>query len=119
MRGTATATGISAALFLPIGTWVLITSRPDPFTLLCAVGAGVLVSTVPFVVDLVALRRIPTNLFGILMSRNPVLAALIGAILLDEELGTIEWLGIALIVTVNTAALASTSPYTTSSNGRG
>jgi inner membrane transporter RhtA len=105
VQGTATATGVSAALFLPIGAWILITTRPDAFTLLCAVGAGVLASTVPFVADLIALRRIPANLFGILMSVNPVLAALIGAILLHEELGTIEWIGIALIVTANTIAL--------------
>jgi inner membrane transporter RhtA len=105
VRGTALATGVSAALFVPVGAWILLTSRPDAFTLLCAVGAGVLASTVPFVADLIALRRIPTNLFGVLMSLNPVLAALIGAILLHEDLGTIEWIGIALIVTANTAAL--------------
>lgn len=105
VQGTATATGVSAALFLPLGAWILLTSRPDAFTLLCSVGAGVLASTVPFVADLIALRRIPAHLFGILMSVNPVLAALIGAILLHEDLGTIEWIGIALIVTANTAAL--------------
>lgn len=105
VEGTATATGISAVLFLPIGVWILITTRPDMFALLCAVGAGVLASTVPFVADLIALRKIPAHLFGILMSINPVLAACIGAILLHEELGTIEWVGIALIVAANTAAL--------------
>lgn len=105
VQGTATATGVSAALFLPIGAWILITTRPDPFTLVCALGAGVLASTVPFVADLIALRRIPANLFGILMSVNPVLAAFIGAILLDEEIGIIEWAGITLIVTANTAAV--------------
>ena len=105
IQGTATATGISATLFLPIGAWMLISSGPDASTLLYAVGAGVLASTVPFVADLIALRRIPANLFGILMSINPVLAALIGAILLHEELGAVEWIGIALIVTANTTAL--------------
>jgi inner membrane transporter RhtA len=108
-QGTATATGVSAVLFLPIGVWILITTRPDGFTLLYAVGAGVLASTIPFVADLVALRRIAADLFGILMSLNPVLAALIGAILLREELGTIEWVGIALIVTANTATLLLSS----------
>jgi inner membrane transporter RhtA len=105
VQGTALATGVSAALFLPVGAWILFTSRPDAFTLLCAVSAGVLASTVPFVADLIALRRIPVNLFGILMSLNPVLAAFIGAILLSEELGAVEWIGIALIVGANTAAL--------------
>ncbi|MBG6185244.1 inner membrane transporter RhtA [Arthrobacter sp. CAN_A214] len=121
VQGIATATGVSAALSLPIGAWILITTHPDAFTLLCAVGAGVLASTVPFVADLIALRRIPANLFGILMSLNPVLAALIGAILLHEELGTIEWAGIALIVTANTTALllpSGTPQATTAGAGK-
>ncbi|CCQ17970.1 EamA family protein [Rhodococcus sp. AW25M09] len=105
IQGTATATGVSAVLFLPIGAWILFSTRPDASTVLYAVGAGVLASAVPFVADVFALRRIPANLFGILMSLNPVLAAVIGAILLHEELGTIESVGIALIITANTAAL--------------
>ncbi|MGB7362340.1 MAG: EamA family transporter [Rhodococcus sp. (in: high G+C Gram-positive bacteria)] len=109
IQGTATATGVSAVLFLPVGAWILVTTRPDPATLFYAVGAGVLASAVPFVADLIALRRIPTTLFGILMSLNPVLAAVIGAMLLQENLGAAELLGIALIVTANTAALIAPS----------
>jgi len=105
VQGTAIATGVSAVIFLPIGALLLITSRPDAFTLLFAVGAGLLASAIPFVADLIALRRIPTNLFGILMSMNPVLAAVIGVVLLHEGLGAIEWAGITLIVSANTAAL--------------
>lgn len=117
-QGTATATGVSAVLFLPIGGWVLVTSRPDAFTLLCAIGAGVLASAVPFMADLIALRRIPANVFGILMSINPVLAALIGAVLLDEHLGTVESVGIVLIVTANTAALRLAARTTRSATAR-
>ncbi|MFT2753605.1 EamA family transporter [Clavibacter sp. Sh2088] len=104
-QGTAAATGISAVVFLPIAAWMLITIRPDASTVLYAVGAGVLASTVPFMADLIALRRIPANLFGILMSINPVLAALIGAIVLHEGLDSVELVGIGLIVAANTAAL--------------
>lgn len=39
------------------------------------------------------------------MSLNPVLAALVGALLFKEGLGGIEWAGIALIVTANTIGL--------------
>lgn len=105
VQGTATAAGVSAALFLPVAAWILITTRPDGSILLYAIIAGVLASTVPFAADLFALRAIPANLFGILMSINPVLAALIGATLLHEELGILEGVGIALIVTANTVAL--------------
>ena len=113
VQGTAAATGVSAALFLPVVVLVFINHRPDTLTVLCAVGAGVLASAVPFVADLIALRRISTNVFGMLMSLDPVLAALVGAVLLHEAVDSIEWAGIALIVTANAAALLSTRPHDT------
>lgn len=105
VQGTATATGVSAALFLPIGLTVFITQRPDATMVLCAVVAGLLASVVPYIADLVALRSVPANLFGVLMSINPVFAAAIGAIALNEELGAVEWAGIVLIVGANAFAL--------------
>lgn len=105
VQGTATATGVSAVLFLPVALIVLINHTPDAFTVLCAVGAGILASVVPYVADLVTLRRVPANLFGILMSINPVFAAAIGAVALNEALGVLEWAGIILIVGANTFAL--------------
>ncbi|PPF33434.1 DMT family transporter [Rathayibacter sp. AY1A3] len=104
-QGTATATGISAAVFLPVAVWTLVTTRPDVGTVLLAVGAGVLATAVPFVADVIALRRLPASVFGTLMSVNPVLAALIGAVVLGQDVGAAGWLGIALIVTANAAVL--------------
>jgi len=105
VEGTATATGVSALLFLPVGALLFIVRPPDGFTVLCAIGAGVLASAVPYVADLTALRRVPANVFGILMSINPVFAALIGVLALHESLGAAEWTGVALIVTANVLAL--------------
>ncbi|MDR6414811.1 EamA family transporter [Pseudarthrobacter sulfonivorans] len=105
IQGTAAATGISAALFLPVALTVFLMQKPDAFTVLCAVGAGILASVVPYVADLLALRKVPANLFGILMSINPVFAAVIGSVALHEALGLIEWAGIALIVAANAFSL--------------
>jgi inner membrane transporter RhtA len=44
-------------------------------------------------------------LFGVLMSVNPVFAAVIGAVALQEDLGTSQWCGIALIVAANAGVL--------------
>lgn len=104
-QGTATATGFSAAVFLPVAVGTLATTRPDAATVLLAVGAGVLATAVPFVADVIALRRLPTSVFGMLMSVNPVLAALIGAVVLGQDVGAAGWIGIALIVTANAAVL--------------
>lgn len=105
VQGTAAATGISAALFLPVALTVFLIHKPDAFTVLCAVGAGILASVVPYVADVLALRKVPANLFGILMSINPVFAAVIGAVALHEALGVVEWAGITLIVAANAFAL--------------
>lgn len=101
VQGTATATGVSAALLLPAGLVVFFSHPPEAWAVLYAVGAGVLASVVPYVADLTVLRRVPAHLFGVLMSLNPVFAALIGALALHEVLGLSQWAGIALIVAAN------------------
>jgi inner membrane transporter RhtA len=105
VHGTAAATGVSAILFLPVAAAVFVSRPPDPFTGRCAVGAGVLASVVPYLADLVALRRVPSNVFGVLMSINPEFAALIGALVLHEHLGIAQWCGIGLIVVADASAL--------------
>jgi inner membrane transporter RhtA len=41
------------------------------------------------------------------MSVNPVLAALVGLVILGQTLGWAEWLAIATIVTANTVSVAT------------
>lgn len=104
VQGTATATGISALVFLPIGIVLFVGHPPTAFAILCAVGAGVLASAVPMIADLFTLRRVPANLFGILLSVNPIFAATLGAIVLHQALELLEWAGIVLIVGANVVA---------------
>ena len=66
-----------------------------------AVGCGLLSSVVPYVTDLLALRRVSAGTFGVLVSSNPVLAALAGLVLLGQPLELHAWVGIAVIVTSN------------------
>jgi inner membrane transporter RhtA len=105
LQGTATAAGVSALLFIPVGVVVFLAAEPTPAAVGYAVTAGVLASAVPYVADLLALRRIPAGLFGLLMSVQPIFAALVGAVLLGQLLGLLDWAGIALIVGANVAAL--------------
>lgn len=107
VQGTAAAAGISAALFLPAALVIFATQRPDATTLLYVLGAGILATVVPYTADLLVLRRVPADLFGILMSINPVFAAVIGVLALHEPLNPIHWAGITLIAAANAAALYS------------
>jgi inner membrane transporter RhtA len=68
---------------------------------------------------MLALRRVPARLFGVFMSVNPVLAALVGLVVLDQSLGWPEWLAIAAIVTANTVSVLAAGRRTTGgSSGR-
>jgi inner membrane transporter RhtA len=76
--------------------------RPD----LLAIGAaiGVLSSVIPYWLELEALRRISAQLFGVWMSMQPAVAALIGLALLSQRLSPAEWIGIGCVVTASAAA---------------
>jgi inner membrane transporter RhtA len=73
--------------------------------LLFAVIAGLLCSVIPYAADLIALRHVPAGFFSVFMSINPILAALSGTVVLGQILVLHEWLGIAVIVATNTAAI--------------
>jgi inner membrane transporter RhtA len=51
------------------------------------IAAGVLASAVPYLADLIALRRVPAPVFGVLTNVNPIFAAAIGALALQQSLG--------------------------------
>jgi inner membrane transporter RhtA len=109
-QGPATAAGISALLYVPIGIWALATHSPTPAALGRAAAAGVLCSAVPMVADLLALRRVPVGYFGVFMSVNPVFAALAGLVILHQSLRPADWLAITAIVAAN--ATSASQPAT-------
>lgn len=108
IEGSATASAISAVVYIPIGIVALIAHPPTLFALGCGVAAGVLASVIPFVADVLALRRVPTHFFGIFMSVNPMFAAAIGAVVLSETLRALDWIAIALIVAANIGVVLAT-----------
>ncbi|MFB9432570.1 EamA family transporter [Streptoalloteichus tenebrarius] len=109
LEGSAAAAGVSALVYLPVGGLALWHHPPTLPALACALAAGVLSSAVPFLSDLVALRRVPTHYFGIFMSVNPVLAALVGVVVLDQHLDVTSWAAVAVIVSANAVTVTTTT----------
>jgi inner membrane transporter RhtA len=103
-QGPAAAAAVSALAFVPVGVVVAIRHHPTVAALACATAAGVLSSAVPYLVDLLTLRRVPANFFGTFMSVNPVLAAVAGFVVLGQSLSWIAWLSIAAIAAANAAS---------------
>ncbi len=65
---------------------------------------GVLSSVIPYWLELEALRRVPARVFGVWMSLQPAVAALIGLVMLRQRLDLAEWAGICCVVLASAGA---------------
>lgn len=107
-QGAAAAATVSALAFLPAGIAVAVHHPPTAGALLCAFAAGVLSSALPYLADLLTLRTVPAQTFGLFMSVNPVLAAVVGWIVLGQTLGAPEWAAIGAVVAANATSMLTT-----------
>ena len=105
LEGSATAATVSALAYVPVGAIWLTFHHPTLAAVGGALAAGVLSSAVPLLCDLLALRRVPAQFFGMFMSVQPVFAALAGLVILGQQLIWTSWLAIGVIVAVNTVAV--------------
>jgi inner membrane transporter RhtA len=85
-----------------------------PRALAMGAGIGLLSSALPYWLELEALRRVPAKVFGVWMSMQPAVAALVGLTLLGQRLSLAEWAGIACVMiasggAANGAATAAVS----------
>lgn len=102
--GLAPAMLLGALLITPWGVASAGAGLRDPQMLGAAAGVGLLSSALPWSLELEALRRLPTNVFGVVLALEPVIAALMGRLFLHEHLGVRSWLAIALVVTASVGA---------------
>lgn len=107
LQGSAMAAAVSGLVYVPVGIVALWLLPPTPLALVCALAAGVLSSAVPFLVDMLALRRVPAHFFGIYMSVNPMPAALVGIAVLGQHLDGLAWIAITVIVLANAAGMTT------------
>jgi inner membrane transporter RhtA len=65
---------------------------------------ALLSSVIPYSLELEALRRLPEAVFGVLMSLDPAVAAVVGFLALGQTLEPPEVLGIAMVVVASAGA---------------
>ena len=97
LDGLAVALAFATVLVLPAGLSGASAVVARPSLLLAAFGVALLSSVLSYGLELVALRRMPTRVFGILMSLEPAAAALAGLLVLSQALGTREVLALVLV----------------------
>jgi inner membrane transporter RhtA len=103
--GLSIAMAVGALALLPFGIADAGSALLNPRLLLLGLGVSLLSSVVPYSLEMAALRRISPSAFGVLMSLEPAIAALIGWVVLHE---TLELRAIIALVFVTAAAVGST-----------
>jgi inner membrane transporter RhtA len=102
--GLAIAMCVASLLALPVGVAEGGAKLLEPHVLLVGAAVGLLSSAIPYTFEMEALRRIATNVFGVLMSLEPAMAALAGFIVIGQGLSARELVGIALVVVASVGA---------------
>lgn len=97
LDGLAVALAGAAVLVLPFGAEGASAVLDRPVLLLGGLAIAVLSSVVPYGLELLALRRMPTRVFGVLMSLEPAAAALAGLVVLSQALGPREVVALVLV----------------------
>ena len=81
-----------------------------PHILLIGAVIGLLSSLIPYSFELEALRRMPTNVFGTLMSIEPAVAVFTGFIVLSQKPTLLELFAIALVVIASIGVTRTAPP---------
>lgn len=102
--GLAVAMTIGAMLIVPFGVVDAGSVLLDPHVLFAGFAVALLSSVIPYSLELEALRKIPPRLFGVLMSLEPAVAALVGLAVLGEILAPTQWLAICCVVGASVGA---------------
>ena len=102
--GLALAMCVGALALLPVGISQAGDALLDPKILLVGFGVAMLSSAVPYSLEMEALRKLPARVFGVLMSLEPAVAALVGFVVLGELL---EPRAILAVVLVTVAAVGA------------
>jgi inner membrane transporter RhtA len=78
--------------------------RITPHILMVGLGLAILTPVVPFILELLALRRLTTAAFGTLMSLEPAVAVAAGMLLLHQMPGWLAVVGTAFVVVAGVGA---------------
>ena len=89
---------VAALVVVPVGAAHAGSALLSPTVLLTGLGVAALSSAIPIMLEMVALKRLPPQAFGIMISMEPAVAALLALGLLGEHLSASQWLAIGLIV---------------------
>jgi inner membrane transporter RhtA len=106
-EGLSVSLLVAALVTLPAGVAAAGSELVAPGVVLAGIGLALLIPLLPYAFELVALRRLPTALFGVIMSLEPAIAALLGFLILDQGLAAAGVVAIGMVVLASAGATLS------------
>ena len=106
-KGLAVAMAVSALIAAPFGVADGGAKLLDPAVLAIGAAVAILSSTFPLSLEMEAMRRLASNVFGVMMSLEPAIAATVGFVLLSQGMNPTQLVAIALVVSASAGALWS------------
>ena len=97
-RSVAIGMSVAALVVLPFGIASAGAALLDPATLAFGLAIAALSSALPYSLEMVALKRLTKQSFGVLLSLEPAIGSLAGLAILGERLSGTEWFAIGCIV---------------------
>lgn len=89
---------VAALVVVPVGVVHAGAALLSPTVLLIGVAVAAVSSAIPISLEMMALKRLPKEAFGIMISMEPAVAALVAMALLGEHLSAVQWLAIGCIM---------------------
>lgn len=103
VSGLAISIPIAAIATTPFGLPQVIGTL-TPTTLLWAAGLALLVPTIPFILEMLALRRMTSTAFGTLMSLEPAFGVVFGLVVLSQMPSWVQGIGVCVVVLAGVCA---------------
>ncbi|MFF7107842.1 EamA family transporter [Pseudomonas sichuanensis] len=88
---------VAAMLGVPLGALQAGSQLLQPTVLAVGLAVALLSSTLPFLLDMFAMRHLPPSVFGVLLSASPAAGAIAGWLVLGETLSLLQCVGILAI----------------------
>ena len=103
---------IAAMVFVPIGMAQATESIWQWSILPIGLAVAILSTALPYSLEMIALTRLPTRIFGTLMSMEPALAAMSGMVFLGESLTLTQTLALCSIIAASMGSTLTMRPET-------
>lgn len=109
-HGHAVAVGmmVAALTVIPFSLTDVMAAPFTPLLFAKALGVAVLSGAIPYTLEMMALRVMSSHTFGILMSLEPAVGAMMGLCFLEERLSATQWIAIVCVSAASAGATLTT-----------